>query len=67
MMIKLTDEQVAAVERQQSPLQVVNPRTHEVYVLIPQEVYALTCKIVGGGKGQPWDDEADNDLIRKPA
>lgn len=66
-MIELTEEQALALEKQKAPLQVVNPRTREVFVLIRQEVYALTSKIIGGGKGKPWDDEADNDLIRKPA
>lgn len=66
-MIELTEEQVTAMERTKTPLQVVNPRTQEVFVLIRQEVYALTSKIVRGGKGQAWDDKADEDLIRKPA
>lgn len=64
-MIELTEEQVAALEREQAPLQIINPRTREVYVLIRKNVYDLTCTIVGGGKGKVWDDEDDNDLIRK--
>jgi hypothetical protein len=32
-------------------------------VLIPKRVYDLTCKIVGGGPGQVWDDAADDGLI----
>jgi hypothetical protein len=66
-MIELTDAQIKALDAQQSPLHLVNPRTQEVYVLIRKEVYDLTCNIVGGGKGQVWDDEADDDLIRKRA
>ncbi len=66
-MIELTEEQAAALEKQQAPLQLINPRTREVYVLIRRNVYDLTCVVVGGGKGKPWDDEADNDLIRKDA
>ena len=62
-MIELTEKQALALEQQKTPLEVVNPRTQEVFVLIKQEVYALTCKIVGGGKGQVWDDTADDDLI----
>jgi len=66
-MIELTEEQAMAMEREQVPLQVVNPRTREVYVLVQKKVYDLTCTVVGGGKGTIWDDEADNDLIRKDA
>jgi hypothetical protein len=64
-MIELTEEQARAIEEQKAPLQVLNPHTQEVYVLIRQDVYTLTCGIVGGGPGRVWDDEADNDLIRK--
>jgi hypothetical protein len=64
-MIELTEEQQQALEAQKAPLRVLNPRTQEVYVLVRQDVYQLTCSIVGGGKGRAWDDEADNDLIRK--
>lgn len=63
-MLELTAEQALALEKQQAPLQLVNPRTGEVYVLIRKNVYDLACTVVGGGKGKPWDDEADNDLIR---
>lgn len=66
-MIELTDEQTLGQERQRAPLKVVNPRTQEVYVLVRQEVYELTCRIVGGGEGQTWDDKGDDDLIRKSA
>lgn len=64
-MIELTEEQVAALEKQQAPLQLVNPQTREVYVLVRKNVYDLTCSIVGG-KGKPWED-GDDDLIRKDA
>ena len=66
-MIELTHEQAEAMAEQKAPLKVVNPLTHEVFVLIRQDVYELTCGIVGGGRGRVWDDEADNDLIRKNA
>lgn len=66
-MIELTEEQARALERQQAPLQLVDPRTGEVYVLVRKNVYDLTCTVVGGGKGRPWDDEADDNLIRKDA
>jgi len=65
--IELTTEQALALEQQNAPLQLVDPHTGEVYVLVRKNVYDLTCKVVGGGKGRPWDDEADDDLIRKDA
>ena len=64
-MIELTEQQAAAMAEQKNPLQVLNPQTQEVYVLIRRDVYEMTCKIVGGQKGAVWDDEADDDLIRK--
>jgi hypothetical protein len=66
-MIELTEEQAKAVASQKSPLHLVNPLTREVFVLIRKEVYDLTCNIVGGGRGRVWDDQADDDLIRKKA
>ena len=62
-MIELTQEQVQALEAKQAPLQLVNPATQQVYVLIRKDLYDLTCGIVGGGPGRVWDDEADDDLI----
>jgi hypothetical protein len=64
-MIELNEEQAQAVQAQSTPLHLVNPATHEVFVLIRKEVYDLTCSIVGGGRGRVWDDQADDDLIRK--
>ncbi len=64
-MIELTEEQARALQDQQSPLHLVNPGTGEVFVLIRKDVYDLTCNIVGGGRGQAWDDQADDGLIRK--
>jgi hypothetical protein len=64
-MIEMTPEQAQAMAAQKTPLRLRNPLTQEVYVLIPEKVYELTCSIVGGGKGQVWDDEADEGLIRK--
>jgi len=66
-MIELTKEQVEALGAQRTPLHMVNPATQAVFVLIRKEVYDLTCRIVGGGPGQVWDDKADDDLIRKRA
>jgi hypothetical protein len=64
-MIQLTEEQVQALAAQKSPLQVMDPATQQVYVLVRKDVYDLVCSIVGGGPGRAWDDEADDDLIRK--
>jgi hypothetical protein len=64
-MIELTAEMIQAMEQDKAPLHVLNPRTSEVYVLIRQDIYKLTCSIVGGGKGRVWDDTADEDLIQK--
>jgi hypothetical protein len=64
-MLELTDAQAQAQAAQKAPLHLVNPATKEVFVLIRKDVYDLTCRIVGGGKGKVWDDEADDDLIRK--
>jgi hypothetical protein len=66
-MIELTKEQVQALAAQKAPLQLVNPATQEVFVLIRKEVYDLTCNIVGGGPGRVWHDLADDDLIPKGA
>src|SRR5437588_8212964 len=67
-MIELTPEQTRAIGAQKAPVHLLNPATQEVFVLIRKDVYDLTCSIVGGGKGQVWDDKADDDLIlRKPS
>ena len=66
-MIELTSEQVQAMAEQKNALHMLNPATQEVFVLIRKDVYDLTCKIVGGGKGEVWDDEADEGLTRKRA
>jgi hypothetical protein len=64
-MVQLTEEQARAMEAEKGPMQVLNPRTQEVYVLVRQDVYKLSCSIVGGGPGRVWDDKADDELIRK--
>ncbi len=64
-MIELTEEQARAMEAQKAPLQVLNPLTQEVFVLIRKDVYDLTCSIVSGPNRAGWDNPADDDLIRK--
>ena len=63
-MIELTEQQMLAMEEEKAPLHVMNPRTQEVFVLIRQDVYTLTCKMIGGKKGQVWGDD-DDDLIQR--
>lgn len=63
-MLELTERQAHALADQKSPLELINPATQEVFVLVRKDVYQLTCNIVGGRKGRVWDDE-DDDLIRK--
>jgi len=57
-MVELTEEQIQALEQQKEPLKLVNPHTQEVFVLIRQEIHALTNKIL-----KSWDDPEDDDLI----
>ncbi len=64
-MIELTPEQTRAIAAQKAPLQLLNPATQEVFVLIRKDVYDLTCSIVGGGKGRVWDDADDDLILRK--
>jgi hypothetical protein len=67
-MIELTEEQMQALEAQtQGPLQILNPRTQETYVLIRWEVYELANRILSGPNRRGWEDPADDDLIRKQA
>ena len=63
-MIELTEKQAKAMEEERAPMHVLNPRTQEVFVLIRQDVYKLTCSIVGGRKGQVWGD--DDLILREP-
>jgi hypothetical protein len=55
-MIELTEEQQQALSAEKGPLQVVEPRTKEVYVLIRLDVYKLTCSIVSGPNRRGWED-----------
>jgi len=64
-LIELTEEQAQALAEQESPLQVVNPRNQETYVLVCKDVYDLVCRIVSVPNPNGWDDPGDDDLIRK--
>ena len=61
---RLRQEQAQAMATQNTPLQVVNPLTQQVYVLVPEKVYELTCRIVSVPNRAGWDNPADDDLIR---
>ncbi len=64
-MIELTTEQQRAMAAHgNKPMQVRNPVTQAVYVLVPKEVYELTCRIISGPNRCGWDDPIDDDLIR---
>jgi len=63
-MIELTPEQAQAMVELKKPLQVLNPLTQEVFVLIRQNVYELVCGTLKPF-GRGWDNPADDDLIRK--
>lgn len=60
-MIELTPEQMKAVAEQKEPVRLVNPETKEVFVLIRQNIYELTGKILS-----KWDNPDDDDLIEAP-
>jgi hypothetical protein len=60
--IELTEHQQKAVDSQEQPPIVVDPRTGQEYLLIRREVYELvrgTLKPFGRG----WEDSADDDLL----
>ena len=68
-MIELTDEQLQALEAAEGPLQLVNPRTGQTFVLVRQDVYALMSKVVEGPNRRGWDDPALDvyERYRKPS
>jgi hypothetical protein len=45
-MIELTPEQARALAEQKAPLKLLNLLTQEVFVLVHQNVYELTCGLV---------------------
>jgi hypothetical protein len=53
------------MEAVKSPLQLRNPKTQEVYFLIREDVYRLTCSILAPFNRNGWDD--DDDLFREGA
>ena len=63
-MIELTEEQQRALQAQEQPPEVVDPRTGQLYRLIKQEVYNTLCGIMKPFN-RDWDP--DEDLIRRDA
>ena len=62
-MIELTEEQVEALERSgATPLRLVNPKTQERFVLLPEGEYERLERWEAG----PWTDE-ERDLLRAEA
>ncbi len=58
-MIELTDDQLQALEEQEQPPRVRNPRTQETFVLIRQDVYETVRQIIGTANDRnDWDDPA---------
>ena len=65
-MIELTEHQQKAVDTEERPPVVIDPRTGQQYLLVRREVYEIvrgSLKPLGRG----WDDTADDDLIRNDA
>jgi hypothetical protein len=63
-MIHLTPEQVQALESQAEPLELHNPKTQEVFVLIRKEVFAqVRAWMAPLNRG--WDDAA-MDVYNEP-
>lgn len=62
-MIELTEQQVCALEQAQaSPPRMVNPKTQQRFVLLPEEQYAELSAYDAG----PWSDD-ERDLLRAEA
>jgi hypothetical protein len=61
--IELTEQQVRALERPEAtPLRLVNPKTQQYFVLLPEEQYAQLASYDSG----PWSDE-EQDMLRAEA
>jgi len=55
-MIELTEAQQQTLSAEKGPLEVVDPRTQEVYVLVRKDVYELVRRIIDGPNRAGWDD-----------
>ena len=63
-MIELREDQVQALNGQEQPPIVIDPKTGQIYRLIKQEIYELARGILKP-LGRNWDNPADDNLIRK--
>ncbi|HJT79518.1 MAG TPA: hypothetical protein VJ739_20140 [Gemmataceae bacterium] len=62
-MIELTEQQVQALERPEAtPPRLVHPKTHQRFILLPEEEYERLTSYDAG----PWMDE-ERDLLRAGA
>ena len=61
-MIELTEEQARALDAEEKPARIVDPRTRETFVLIRADVYETVRKVVESPNRRGW--EQDDDLIR---
>ena len=58
-MIELTAEQVGVLESNGQPLEIRNPRTQEVFVLVRRESYEKMRRIIDSMTSSAgWDDPA---------
>jgi hypothetical protein len=56
-MIELTDEQMRAIEGcTDTPVEVLNPRTKDVFVLVRQDIYQRVQRLIDGPNRRGWDD-----------
>jgi hypothetical protein len=55
-MIPMTEEPTQAMEAINKPLRVVNTRTGQMFVLIPQEIYEKLRRLVAPLNRNGWDD-----------
>jgi hypothetical protein len=63
-MVELKEDQWQALNGQEQPPIVIDPKTGQIYRLIKQEIYELARGILKP-LGQNWDNPADDNLIRK--
>jgi len=58
-MIELTPEQVTVLEGDKTPLEIVNPRTGESFVLLRKDIYERVRKVIADTNERAgWDDPA---------
>ena len=63
-MIKLTREQLQALDAPEQPAVAVDPRKGQEYLLIRREIYEKVQSVLKPF-ARAWDNAADDDLIRK--